>query len=211
MTQITDKLMAGYRAFRSGDYIEQKALYETLGTKGQSPEVMLIACADSRVDPTDIFNARPGEMFVARNVANIVPPSDKSVAYPEVLAAIEYAVTVIKVKMIIIMGHESCGGVAGCLAGMGHDPEAGHVGKWVSLMNDVRERVMTRGLSDTEQQFETELENIRQSIDNLMSYDFVSQAVRAGDLSLQGAYFGIESAQLLWADDQGVFQKVEAG
>lgn len=108
------------------------------------------------------------------------------------------------------MGHEDCGGVAGCLAGMGDNPDAGHIGRWVSLMDDARERVLGRDLPKWEHQFETELENVRQSIDNLMSYDFVNQAVKAGQLSLGGAYFNITQARLLWADEQGHFQRVEA-
>ena len=139
MTDMKQELIKGYKAFRAGDYVAQKKLYEDLGTHGQSPKVMLIACADSRADPTDIFNAYPGEMFVARNVANIVPPLKTPGGFHSTLAAIEYAVTVLKVEMIVVMGHESCGGIQGCLDGMGHDPEAGYVGKWVSVINDVRD------------------------------------------------------------------------
>ena len=104
------RLVQGYRDFRAGDYQNQKDLYEELGTKGQSPKIMLIACADSRVDPTDIFNAYPGQMFVARNVANLIPNPVTNDSYHSTMAAIEYAVTVIGVEMIVVMGHESCGG-----------------------------------------------------------------------------------------------------
>lgn len=203
--QWKDRLLSGYKAFRAGDYTAQKALYEELGTQGQSPKVMLIGCADSRVDPTDIFNAYPGEMFVARNVANIVPPYDPTGGYHGTSSAIEYAVTVLKVDVIVVMGHESCGGVRGCLDGMGHDPEAGYVGKWVSLMNDARERVLAKNYPEADVAFQLELESIRQSLSNLMTFDFVREAVEAGELSLQGAYFSIIKARLMMADEDGIF------
>jgi len=211
MTQdIKQRLIQGYRDFRAGDYPAQKALYEKLGTKGQSPKVMLIACADSRVDPTDIFNAYPGQMFVARNVANIVPPADASDGFHGTSAAIEYAVTVLKVEMIVVMGHESCGGIKGCLDGMGHDPEAGYVGKWVSIINEVRDRVMARDLPEDQIVFEMELEGIRQSLNNLMTFDFVKEAVESGHLKLQGAYFSIIKARLMMANEVGEFELIEA-
>ena len=210
MTDRKDKLIAGYRAFRAGDYKAQKKLYEELGTHGQSPKVMLIACSDSRVDPTDIFDAYPGEMFVTRNVANIVPPLDDSEGYHGTSATIEYAVKVLKVEMIVVMGHESCGGIQGCLDGMGHDPDAGYVGKWVSIINSVRDRVLARGLPEGEVTLQMELEGVRQSQANLMTFPFVREAVEAGHLKLQGAYFSIIQARLMLSNDDGEFELVEA-
>ncbi|WP_026942125.1 carbonic anhydrase [Hellea balneolensis] len=203
------KLESGYHGFREGDYIKQKRLYENLGTKGQHPKIMLIACSDSRVDPTDIFNAYPGEMFVVRNVANIVPPLDATSGYHGTSAAIEYAVKNLEVQEIVVMGHESCGGIQGCLNGMGHDPEAGYVGKWVSIINDVRERVLARNLPEEEIQLEMELEGVRQSLENLMTFPFVREAVEAKKLVLQGAYFSIIQARLMLANPDGEFEIVE--
>ncbi len=210
MSDWKSRLMEGYKAFRAGNYRDQKDLYETLGTKGQNPEIMLIACSDSRVDPSDIFNAYPGEMFIVRNVANIVPPLDESEGYHGTSAAIEFAVEVLGVKAIIVMGHESCGGIQGCLSGMGHDPNAGYVGRWVSIINDVRDRVLARNLPEDEQLFEMELEGVRQSLSNLMTFPFIEQRVTAGALSLQGAYFSIIKARLLMADASGEFTEVPA-
>jgi len=210
MIDRKDKLIAGYRAFRAGDYPAQKKLYEDLGTKGQHPKIMLIACSDSRVDPTDIFDAYPGEMFVARNVANIVPPCDADDGFYGTAAIIEYAVKVLKVEMIVVMGHESCGGIKGCLEGMGHDPEAGYVGKWVSIINDVRDRVLARNLPKDELVFEMELEGVRQSMTNLISYPFVRDAIEAGSLELQGAYFSIIQARLMLSNEDGEFELIEA-
>lgn len=208
MSTTKESLIRGYQSFRAGDFNAQEALYEKLGTHGQSPKVMLISCADSRVDPTDVFNAYPGEMFVARNVANIVPPHNKTGDFDSTSAAIEYAVTALKVEMIVVMGHESCGGVQGCLDGMGHDKSAGYVGKWVSLINDVRDRVLAKGYSKDELSFQMELETVRQSLTNLMTLPFVSEAVERGDLALQGAYFSIIKARLMMSDEAGEFHEI---
>ena len=210
MTDWKDRLIEGYREFRAGDFPVQKALYEELGTKGQKPKVMLIACSDSRADPSDIFNAYPGEMFVLRNVANIVPPVDPTEGYHGTSAAIEFAVNVLKVEALVVMGHESCGGIAGCLAGMGHDPDAGYVGKWVSIINDVRDRVLARNLPEDQVTFEMELEGVRQSLTNLMSFPFVRDAVESKRLSLQGAYFSIIKAHLLMSNENGEFEVIDA-
>lgn len=209
MTNWKNRLIQGYREFRLGDFAEQKALYEELGTKGQKPKVMLIGCSDSRADPSDIFNAFPGEMFVLRNVANIVPPADAT-EFDGVAAAIEYAVTVLKIEALVVMGHESCGGIAGCLAGMGHAPQAGYVGKWVSIINDVRDRILAQNLPEEERSFAMELEGVRQSLANLMTFPFVKDAVESGQLSLQGAYFSIIQAKLMMANEQGEFELIEA-
>jgi len=210
MNALKADLIKGYQEFRAGDYPAQKALYEKLGTKGQAPKVMLIACADSRVDPTDIFNAYPGEMFVARNVANLVPAPENNDTYHSTMAAVEYAVKVIGVEMIVVLGHESCGGIQGCLDGMGHDPDAGYVGKWVSIINSVRDRVLARGLPEGEVPLQMELEGVRQSQANLMTFPFVREAVEAGHLKLQGAYFSIIQARLMLSNDDGEFELVEA-
>ncbi len=208
MTDWKHKLIEGYRAFRKGDYRAQKQLYEELGTEGQHPKVMLIACSDSRVDPSDIFNAYPGQMFVTRNIANIVPPLDEREGYHGTMATIEYAIKVLGVEMIVVMGHESCGGIQGCLDGMGHDSEAGYVGKWVSLLNDVRERVLARGLPEDDIVLEMELETVRQSLTNLMTFPFVREAVETGGLTLQGAYFSIIKARLMMANEAGEFEEI---
>lgn len=204
-----ERLVKGYQSFRAGDYGHQKALYEELGREGQHPDIMLIACADSRVDPTDIFDAYPGQMFVARNVANLVPPPDLNEGFHGTTAAIEYAVKVVGVDMIVVMGHESCGGIQGCIAGLGRKPEEGYVNKWLSQINHVHDRVMSRGLSDHEMQFEMELETVRQSLANLMQYDFIQERVAAGTLTLQGAYFSIIQARLMLADDTGAFRLID--
>jgi len=204
------RLIDGYRAFRKTDYPEQKALYEELGTKGQDPKIMLIACCDSRADPSDIFNAYPGEMFVVRNVANIVPPLDKNDGYRGTSAALEFAVNVLGVEAIVVMGHESCGGIQGCLDGLGDKPDGGYVGEWVSLLNNARDRLLSRDLKSEDIVFEMELEGVRQSMKNLMTFPFIKDAVDAGQLSLQGAYFSIIKAKLMLANNDGNFELVQS-
>lgn len=203
------ELIQGYRDFRAGDFQNQKDLYEELGTKGQSPKILLIGCIDSRVDPSDIFNAYPGQMFVARNVANIVPAPEADQSYHGTTAAIEFAVNVVGVELIVVMGHESCGGVKGCIAGLGHDPDGGYVNKWVSQLNDTHAALKSKGVSEEAMQLEMELETVRHSLANLMKYDFIREKVEAGKLSLQGAYFSIIQAKLMFANDALEFETVE--
>ncbi len=209
MTDWKELLIKGYRDFRAGDYQNQKDLYEELGTKGQSPKILLIGCIDSRVDPSDIFNAYPGQMFVTRNVANLVPSPDAGEGFHGTTAAIEFAVDVVGVELIVVMGHESCGGIKGCIAGLGHDPDGGYVNKWVSQINHVHDRLKDSGLPDHEMQLEMELETVRQSLENLMKYDFVREKVEAGKLDLQGAYFSIIQAKLMFANEKMEFETVE--
>ncbi|WP_298917580.1 carbonic anhydrase [uncultured Algimonas sp.] len=201
---MPDKLIEGYREFRLSDFEVQKDLYETLGKGGQSPRVMLISCSDSRVDPTDIFHAYPGEMFVLRNVANIVPRGDVDTRTPSTAAALEYAVNVLKVKVILVMGHESCGGIDACLNGI----EGRYVGDWIRHLTPARDRILARGLTGKDAQTELELEGVRMSLQNLMSFDFIAEKVRDGELILQGAYFSIISAKLLMMEQTGAFAEV---
>lgn len=204
-----ERLIKGYQEFRADGYAHQKELYKELGLHGQHPDIMLIGCADSRVDPTDIFHAYPGQMFVARNVANLIPPDDLGDDYCCTMAAVEYAVSVIGVDMIVVMGHESCGGIAGCISGLGRQPEGGYVNKWLSQINHVHDRLVDSGVADDDMQDAMELESVRQSIKNLMTYGFIREKVESGALALQGAYFSIVSAELKLADEAGEFNLVE--
>ncbi|MGH1420747.1 MAG: carbonic anhydrase [Hyphomonas sp.] len=190
-----DDLISGYRSFRSGDYAERASLYRELAD-GQSPNIMLIGCADSRADPSDIFNAAPGQLFVVRNVANLVPPYAPDNGLHGVSAALEYAVNVLKVGHIVVMGHGGCGGVAASLAGE-VPPEIGEfVTPWVALLDDARQRVIESG--SVNPQFALELEGVDTSIANLMSFPFVAEAVKAGNLELHGAWFAIAHGELHW-------------
>lgn len=190
-----DDLLQGYRRFRVGAYSQQAALYRELG-EGQNPRIMLIACADSRAEPSDIFNAAPGQLFVVRNVANLVPPYQADNGLHGVSAALEYAVNVLKVDHIVVMGHGGCGGIGASLAGEGN-PEIGEfVTPWVRLLEKARERVVESG--SVNPQYALELEGIETSLVNLMTFPFVKRTVEDGRLDLHGAWFAIKHGELHW-------------
>lgn len=201
-------LMAGYQSFRAGQFSRDKALYEDLGKHGQHPKVMIIACADSRADPADIFDSVPGEMFVVRNVANLVPPKDDRDGYHGTTAALEFAVTVLEVEAIVVMGHESCGGVKACLAGAGDDPDS-YVGRWISMLNGARDRVRATTPAD-QQHSEMEFESVRETLRNLRTFPCVQERLANGSLTLMGAYFSIIRGVLMFAGDDGTFHEVPA-
>ncbi|MEH6409991.1 MAG: carbonic anhydrase, partial [Hyphomonas sp.] len=160
------------------------------------PNIMLIACADSRAEPSDIFNAAPGQLFVVRNVANLVPPYQPDGGLHGVSAALEYAVNVLKVEHIVVMGHGGCGGISASLGGAGNPAIGEFVTPWVTLLEEARERVVASGSINP--QFALELEGIESSLKNLLTFPFVSQAVEAGDLALHGAWFAIVHGELHW-------------
>ena len=205
MRTIED-LIEGYRRFRAGTYAEQAALYRELG-EGQSPAIMLIACADSRAEPSDIFAAAPGQLFVVRNVANLVPPYMPDGKLHGVSAALEYAVNVLKVEHIVVMGHGGCGGIQASLTGDGNPAIGEFVAPWVSLLDEARQRVLESG--SVNPQFSLELEGIETSLGNLMSFPFVKKAVEAGDLTLHGAWFAIRHGELHWRNGRtGRFEMI---
>jgi carbonic anhydrase len=193
--KTVDDLIAGYRRFRAGVYAEQVQLYRELG-EGQDPDVMLIACADSRAEPSDIFNAAPGQMFVVRNVANLVPPYKPDGGLHGVSAALEFAVRVLKVRHIVVMGHGGCGGVTASLTESKSPLIGEFVTPWVKLLEGARARVMESGSLNP--QFALELEGIETSLENLMSFPWVAEAVTSGDLELHGAWFAIKHGELHW-------------
>ncbi len=193
--KTVDDLIAGYRRFRAGVYAEQAQLYRELG-EGQDPDVMLIACADSRAEPSDIFNAAPGQMFVVRNVANLVPPYKPDGGLHGVSAALEFAVNVLKVRHIVVMGHGGGGGVTASLTESNSPLIGEFVAPWVKLLDEARARVMDSGSLNP--QFALELEGIETSLENLMSFPWVAEAVAAGTLELHGAWFAIKHGELHW-------------
>ena len=200
-------LLKGYQQFRAGKYTQQADLYEALAN-GQKPPVMIISCSDSRVDPATIFNALPGQFFVVRNVANLVPPCTSTAHEHSESAAIEFAVTGLGVEHILILGHAACGGVKAALSAADGQPAGPFIAPWVELLDEPRQAV----LASDKQDKQTALEHagIASSLDNLMTFPFIKDAVEAGRLALHGAWFSIETAQLSWYDpDSGDFRKVE--
>jgi carbonic anhydrase len=202
-----DRLLAGYRSFREERLPNERARYETLAERGQSPEIMIIGCCDSRVSPEVIFDASPGEMFVARNVANLVPPFETGGEYHGTSAALEFAVQALKVKHIVILGHARCGGVA-AFAGEGAPLSPGDfIGRWVSLIAPAAERLGKADAASEDYITRLELATIELSLANLMTFPCVKILVEKGRLQLHGAYFGVATGTLLIRDpDTGAFR-----
>ena len=200
-------LVTGYQRFHTGNWAREKARWSELA-EGQDPKVMVFACSDSRVDPAQVFDTVPGEIFVVRNVANLVPPYEPDGKRHGVSAALEYAVTQLEVPEIVVMGHESCGGVGACL---GHafedaDPgEGGFIRNWVEMIDQARDKVVAEHGDGDEGRRELELETVRLSLRNLMSFPFVKERVEAGTLTLHGTYFAIRDGVLHVLGNDGKF------
>ncbi|WP_404406734.1 carbonic anhydrase [Pelagibacterium halotolerans] len=191
-------LLDGYKNFMAGRYATESGRYRDLAEKGQKPTTLVIACCDSRAAPETVFDCGPGELFVVRNVANLVPPFGPDAAYHGTSAAIEFAIVHLKIAHIVVMGHGRCGGIQGALATAGGNaPEGAFIGKWLDMVKPVAERVEANDLlTASERQTALERISIRQSIGNLMGFPFVKSRVDEGKLSLHGAWFDISTGEL---------------
>lgn len=203
------KLIDGYRQFRATRYPEEAARYAGLA-EGQAPKTMIIGCADSRVDPATIFGVAPGELFIVRNVANLVPPCvAPSASLHGTSAALEFAVDSLRVENIVVMGHGGCGGIAASLAEAEDRPIGQFITPWVSLLKGVRDEMLATAPDDP--QTALEHSGIRQSLENLMSFPFIADAVTEGRLSLHGAWFAIGLGELHWLNGTtGHFETIAA-
>ncbi|HEY0113764.1 MAG TPA: carbonic anhydrase [Allosphingosinicella sp.] len=195
-------LIDGYRRFRDNGWAQQRERWAQLA-EGQSPKVMIIACSDSRVDPTQIFDAGPGEMFVVRNVANLVPPFETGGGHHGVSAALEFAVTQLQVEEVVVLGHGSCGGCAAALTG--HFDQAPHgeghfIADWIELLREAREKVRREQGPDDFRAME--LEGVRVSLANLRTFPWVHEREADGRLKLHGAYFAIADGMLHVLDEE---------
>lgn len=198
-----DRLVQGYRTFLDGRFPGERARYEALAEVGQSPEVMVIGCCDSRVSPEVIFDAGPGELFVVRNVANLVPPcEDDNLTLHGTSAAIQFAVEVLKVKHIVVLGHALCGGVrAVAEARLPVSPDD-FIGRWMSQVRHVADGLGEVGPDFTARLRKLELAVVEHSVQQLLTFPFVRARVDAGELALHGAYFGVATGRLLIRDSQ---------
>ncbi|GAB1577355.1 carbonic anhydrase [Bordetella petrii] len=196
------RLSDGYQAFLEGRFHNERARYEQLGETGQSPEILLIGCCDSRVSPEVIFDAGPGEMFVIRNVANLVPPYEgeaESSSYHGTSAAIEFAVNALEVKHIVVLGHASCGGVRAVFDDAEPLTKIDFVGKWMSQITPVSENLPRTGDRATDIQ-RLEWAVVGHSLANLMTFPSIRARVQQGKLELHGAYFGVATGLLFLRD-----------
>jgi len=197
MDETLDRLLHGFAEFRDLYLGEQRDLFVDLVENGQRPKVLVIGCSDSRVDPALLTRARPGDLFVVRNVAAIVPPFETGNGYHGTSSAIEFAVRGLEVDHIIVLGHEMCGGVRTLAAPAGRFD---FLDNWVAIMDGVRQRVDGLGLSPAARQRALEMGCVLQSIQNLLTFPWIADRVRGGRLSLHGWYFDLREGQLLAYD-----------
>lgn len=210
MNNFPDRLLNGYRNFMSGRYAEQSARYRALAETGQKPKTLVIACCDSRAAPETIFDSGPGELFVVRNVANLVPPYEPDGQFHATSAALEFAVQSLKVSDIVVMGHGRCGGISAALNVDAEPLSPGDfIGKWMGMLKPVAEQIQgAELLTQGERQRALERVSIRNSIANLRTFPCVRILEEKGRLQLHGSWFDISTGELWIMDAKtGDFQR----
>ena len=205
-------LIEGYRRFREQGWTPRRERWAAL-REGQQPQIMIIACSDSRVDPAQIFDVDPGEIFVLRNVAAMVPPFETTPGYHGVSAALEFAVQVLKVKEILVLGHGMCGGCKAALTQELHGTlpgEGGFIANWIALLDDAREPVAQKyGTTGREAERAMEEAGVKVSLANLRTFPCVQEKEEAGKLRLRGAFFAISDGVLHLLDEEsGDFEPI---
>lgn len=198
------KFIAGYHAFREKYYAENRELLEDLMENGQTPTAMMIACSDSRIDPSLKFGAEPGDLFMVRNVANLVPPYAPDGDYHGTSAALEFAVLVLNVEHIIVMGHARCGGIGALIR---HEGAAAtdFVQSWMKIASPAYERAVKIATNAVEMQQICERESVSVSLGNLLTFPWIRSRVEAGTLELHGWYFDLATGTLYVLDADGRF------
>jgi carbonic anhydrase len=207
------RLIEGYKEFRKYRWPQERRRYEETSSKGQKPEYLIIACSDSRSDPATIFGGHPGEFFLVRNIAALVPPHDSTNGLYGTRAAIAYAVIALNVRHILVMGHAQCGGIGAAI-----DPTAAtgvpYVNEWVELAKPAVDEARGHGHHHhghgPEQNADVEREAVKLSVKRLLDYPFIAERVKAGSLQVDGARFGIASGVLELLDQKsGKFEPVK--
>jgi carbonic anhydrase len=199
MKQFPDHLADRFRRFKYRHFAPNQDHYEKLAAEGQNPDVMIVSCSDSRVDPEMLFSAMPGELFVVRNVANLVPPFETQGKYHGVSAALEFAALNIRVKHIVVLGHSGCGGVRACLDhNAARQTQAEFIVNWMSMLDGARDKVIAahEGAPENELRGALEREGIKTSLANLRTFPCIQILEGRGSIALHGAYFDIASGML---------------
>src|ERR1700754_2803742 len=201
MAPFPQHLLDGYRTFKTQRLPTEQSRYRELSERGQSPAVMVVGCCDSRVSPEVIFDAGPGELFVVRNVANRVPTYQPDSSAHGVSAALEYAVNVLQVKHIVVLGHAQCGGIRAFLDKIKPLSPGDFIGRWMSMVIKPGEIVEQRD-HETMHDFTVRIEKaaVFRSLENLMTFPFVRDRVQKGSMELHGAYFGVAEGSLFLLD-----------
>jgi carbonic anhydrase len=207
------RLIEGYRVFRDARLRREQDRYRELAESGQSPETMVIGCCDSRVSPEVIFDARPGELFVVRNVANIVPPFAPDTRAHGVSAALEFGVAALKVKHIVVLGHAHCGGVKAFAEKAVPLSPSDFIGNWMRLMAPAAETVgPQRELPWSDYLMRLEQANVVNSLNNLLTFPRLRALIERGEIATHGAYFGVAKGELSVRDEaSGSFVSMAAG
>jgi carbonic anhydrase len=199
MKSFPDHLADRFRRFKYRHFAPNIDHYEKLAAEGQNPDVMIVSCCDSRVDPETLFSAMPGELFVVRNVANLVPPFETQGRYHGVSAALEFAALNLRVKHILVLGHSGCGGVRACLEhGSLRQTQAQFIVNWVSMLDEARDRVVGAHPDKPVNSLRGELERegVKTSLANLRTFPCIQILEGRGSLALHGAYFDIAKGML---------------
>ena len=197
------KLIDGFGRFRAHYYERDHELFKRLVRQGQSPKVMVVACCDSRVDPAIITDCDPGDLFVVRNVANLVPPCEEGGGYHGTSAALEFAVRCLHVEHVVVMGHARCGGIRALLGNIRFEGDAGQfITPWMSIAEEARREVAATHAAENAETHAAACEQaaVRISLRNLLTFPFVQEAVSAGRLQLHGWYFDLNGGELLGHD-----------
>jgi carbonic anhydrase len=202
MSNFPPQLLSGYKNFMSGRYDTERDRYHYLADSGQKPEVLVVACCDSRAAPETVFDCGPGELFVVRNVANLVPPYAPDGAFHSTSAALEFAVQSLRVKNIVVMGHGRCGGIHAALDPASEPLSPGDfIGHWMSMLAPLTEEIQhTHSLTASERQIALERVSIRNSVANLLTFPCIKILNDRGKLHLHGAWFDISTGEL-WVMD----------
>ena len=204
MKNFPSALLEGYREFRDVRLAGERERYRVLAERGQKPETLIVACCDSRAAPETIFNASPGELFVVRTVANMVPRYEPDSRNLAASAALEFAVQGLRVKHIVVLGHGRCGGIAAALDPAPAPLSPGDfIGKWMAPLTPAAQTIAADdGLTAAERQLALERQSIANSIENLRTFPFISDLVGQGRLSLHGAWFDIANGDLMVMDPE---------
>lgn len=201
-----ERLVEGYRRFREGAWQARRELFDDLA-RGQHPRAVLIGCCDSRIDPAVIFDALPGELFVIRNVANLVPPYGPDTRYHGTSAALEFAVRTLGIDNIVVLGHGACGGAAALISGRASGE---FLDPWLEIAAPVRSGNGV-AMSAAARQRETEHAIVKLSLDNLTTFPWIAEPLSRGALTLHGMWFDIVSGELWRLGEDGRFAAVQAG
>lgn len=199
---LIEKLIKGYGRFRSGYFQRNRTRLEELALE-QAPEVAMVSCCDSRVDPGILFDVEPGEIFVIRNVANLVPPFETKGDYHGTSAALEFAVTCLKVKQIVVLGHANCGGIRALMENDASTRSEGFIDSWMQIAAPAKKEVLARSDLDTPELRTDACEKtaVSYSLRNLMTHPWIRSRVEAGSLGLVGYYYDLRSGELANVDE----------